>query len=216
MHLITPRFYILGVGVFCAATALLACSAPSPDGLYGPGLTAAAGVGGGAGQAGGRGGVEGTDAGEAGAGGSGGEAAEAGVGGSETWDAALPDAEVMVDAGSDAALPPCGGAFLEGVCWYLGVVGEDESCDEVCEPRGGFDPDAIAFIGTADQGGSSEDCNAVMDALQADGAGMIASVELDAGIGCHLFEAERQWVMDTDFDPEDSFQGAGLACGCNE
>ena len=136
-------------------------------------------------------------------------------------DAAAPSEPLVPDAGSEPAPPPppeCGGALLDGICWYLG--GDGEACNDVCATRGGFDPAATEWVGTPDQGGSIESCTAVLDVL-----GELPGVVTEGfrpdelGFGCHVFldaagAASAWWLTAPEFSPAVFDPSARLACGC--
>ena len=203
--------------------AMLACNAPSRAGLFGRGSTGEMGS---AGQSnGGSSGANG-DAGRAGAGGGdggragfGGGASGAPAGGMSGTDAdAAVDAADVPEAGVDAGLS-CEGTLLDGICWYLGPEGE--SCSEVCEDRGGFNPAALAVIGTASQGGSPESCSVLLEVLDATANQVVVQGTQMAGIGvgCHLFDAQAGywwWLESPDFSQAASLDGGSIVCGCNE
>lgn len=212
------------VGVVALFITHLACNAPSTDGLYGSGNSGAAGLRGMGGSGGGLGGA-GTGGGGGGSGGANGSVGGAsGDGGSagaavlEPPDASAADAEVPSDGGVDAARA-CGGALFGGICWYLGAVGE--SCNQVCALRGAFNPAAIEVVGTEAQGGSREECSAVLEVLLGDpGPETAAGTQPVQGVGCHLYEDQgelfRWWLSSPEFSADASLAGVPLACGCNE
>jgi hypothetical protein len=130
----------------------------------------------------------------------------------------LPEDE-FEDALEDPILEPtpaCGpeGALLWDICWYLGDPGQ--SCQEVCESRGGYHEDTPQYVGTTGQGGSIEECNAIFDAL-----GYLSTVNEGyrgdgLGLGCHRWnDGVLWWLESPDFDPGDGTGGAQLVCGCN-
>jgi hypothetical protein len=174
------------------------------------------------GGSGGESGLGGSAAGDGGNGSVGGASGNSGAGGMAVLDppdASAADAAVTSDGGIDAGRS-CNGALMNAICWYLGPVGE--SCNEVCEPRGGFDPAAIEVVGTEAQGGSVEECTAVLDVLFADpGTAAQSGTQAVQGVGCHLYEDQegevtRWWLSAPPFNPDASLVGVPLACGCNE
>ena len=140
--------------------------------------------------------------------------------------AELPSAPRTPDAGSPPPSPPdpppiepeCGGALLDGICWYLGDL--DQACDTVCAPHGGFDPSSTAWTGTPEQGGSIEACTALLEALGAPPASVTEGFREDElGFGCHLFVDEAGatsawWLTAPAFSPAVSNPSARLVCGC--
>jgi hypothetical protein len=206
--------------------AVLACNAPSRDGLFGRGGTGATGLAGSAGQSNGgsssaNGGSAGSAGASAGSGGNGGTAGSSGgASGAEAGGAGgtYVDAATVPETGLDAGLS-CQGLPLDGICWYLGPAGE--SCSEVCEDRGGFNPAATAVIGTASQGGSLERCSALLEVL--DGTANQDVVQgtqvAGIGVGCHVFDATAGywwWLESPDFSEDASLAGGSIVCGCNE
>jgi hypothetical protein len=211
--------------------AVLACNAPSPEGLFGRGGTGSTGLAGGAGQStGGTSSTNGGSAGSAGASvaGNGGDGGLPGSGGGTSGAPAgggggggggvYADAASLPETGLDAGLS-CEGTLRDGICWYLGPDGE--SCVEVCDERGGFNPAAIAVIGTASQGGSIESCSALLEVL--DGTAnqeVVQGTQVEGfGVGCHLFDAQAGywwWLESPDFSEGASLAGGSIVCGCNE
>lgn len=207
---------------------MLACSAPSSSGLYGPYRPADAGSGGqsstgGSSSEGGSSGNPG-DAGldgsaesgtsSLGGGGTGGSPS-GGMGGNA--DAGRQDAGGTPDAGGDAGAQ-CGGTLLDGICWYLGAL--DQSCNQVCASRAGFNPAAIPVVGTPAQGGTLENCSALLQALLGnDDEAVVEGTQVaGAGVGCHLFDASagsRWWLTTPDFSPDVGIVGGQIVCGCN-
>lgn len=205
--------------------AVLACNAPSRDGLFGRGGTGSMGS---AGRS--NGGSSSANGGNAGAsvGGSGGNVGQAGssggVSGGPTSGVGGTEADAAVDAGNvtetglDAGLS-CEGTLLDGICWHLGPEGE--SCSEVCADNGGFNPAATAVIGTASQGGSLESCSALLEVLDGTANQNVVQGTQVAGIGvgCHLFDAQAGywwWLESPDFSEDASLTGGSIVCGCNE
>src|SRR5688572_1192862 len=127
-----------------------------------------------------------------GGGGNGGAVADAGsnqpdsgdISAEPASDASVTDSGGPADGGVDAGGRACAGTLLDDVCWYLSAV--NQSCNQTCSTRGGFDSASLAFIGTTQQGGSVEQCARVFDVLL--GAGAVqAGTRTDAGAGCHVF-----------------------------
>ncbi len=115
-------------------------------------------------------------------------------------------------------VPACGGALLQGSCWYLGDVGE--ACVDVCATRGGFAQASAALIGTPAQGGSVEGCTAVLQALGALPGVVTEGFREDGlGLGCHLYleltGAEvAWWLTSPDLSPQAFSTQSRQACGC--
>jgi hypothetical protein len=126
--------------------------------------------------------------------------------------------EVFEDA-IDAILEPtpdCGpeGALLWDICWYLGDAGQ--SCRDVCASHGGYHEDTPEYVGTAGQGGSLEECNAIFDALGYMGTVNEGFRSDGLGLGCHRWiDGGLWWLENPDFDPGDGTGSAQLVCGCN-
>jgi hypothetical protein len=136
-------------------------------------------------------------------------------------DAAAPNEPLAPDAGNEPVPPlepECGGALLDGICWYLGGAGE--ACNDVCATRGGFEPAATAWVGTPAQGGSIESCTAVLSALgELPGLVTEGFREDELGLGCHIFldaaaAASAWWLTAPEFSPAAFATSARLACGC--
>jgi len=114
--------------------------------------------------------------------------------------------------------PECGGALVDGVCWYLGEL--DQACDTVCAAHGGVEPASSARIGTPEQGGSIEACAAILEALGEPSASLMEGFrEDDLGFGCHLFvdadgATSAWWLTSPAFSPTVSNPNARLVCGC--
>jgi hypothetical protein len=129
------------------------------------------------------------------------------------------------DAGSDVAeVPPgaslsdagvaCAGIELFGICWYLGTAGA--SCDDTCSPHGGPSDAALARVGTRAQGGSPEECRAVLIGLGQPADVVTATRPDDRGVGCHLYGFARDpyWLTGPTFQTSDQLSLARIACGC--
>jgi len=195
------------------------CNAPSTDGLYSrAGAGGSAGSSGGNCGSGGNGGPAGAagDAsapgGSGGAGGSGAAGGAGGTNGAELDAGNVGDAEV--DAGAEAG-PTCSGTLIDELCWHLGELGA--SCTATCAARGGFDARAIPIIGSDDQGGTLDQCTAVLEILLGEEADTDNAND-SVGVGCHLEgnDQERVWLDQPDFSPDDSLSDARIACACNE
>jgi hypothetical protein len=115
--------------------------------------------------------------------------------------------------------PVCGGALLQGACWYMGDLGQ--SCDDVCATHGGFSTAALALIGTPAQGGSLEGCTAVLQALGTFSGAVSEGFREDGlGLGCHLYlEAAGTeaawWLTAPDLSPQAFSAQTRQACGCS-
>ncbi len=199
------------------AAMLLACNAPSKEGLFGrSGAGGALGGGGSSGDGAGGSGASDDAGGSSGSSGSGGS----GQGGNGATGAG-GDLDAGADARDAAPDPPldagsiCSGTLLDELCWYLGEAGE--SCTQTCAERGGYDEAGTSIIGSDDQGGSVDQCKLILDAL--------LDVEADPnddndenGLGCHLRgnDEDRVWIENTDFSPDESANDARIACSCVE
>jgi len=127
-----------------------------------------------------------------------------------------PDSEPPIAPEPEPA--ECGGAVAAGSCWYVGAP--SQSCDDVCATRGGFDPSSIGVVGTPDQGGSIEGCDAVVQALGGP-AGVVneGTREDQLGFGCHVFidaegAASAWWLTSPEFSPSVADPSVQLLCGC--
>ena len=127
------------------------------------------------------------------------------------------DAEATEDATSaplaDAALA-CSGVEVFGICWYVGAQGA--SCVETCAAHGGYRDAASAYVGTVAQGGSAAECDALLSAL-GEGSPASEGQRTDgAGLGCHLFGAQRDpyWLESPSFDAASRLGAVRVVCGC--
>ena len=149
-------------------------------------------------------------------------------------DAGPSGAPLTPDAGVERPSPPvsppppaeppppaaaeCAGVPLGDVCWYLGELGQ--TCNGVCASRGGFDAASLAFIGSPEQGGSLEACDAILQALgEAPALVTEGFRDDDLGFGCHLFvdaagATSGWWLTAPAFAPTVSDPSARLVCGC--
>ncbi|MFT3922258.1 MAG: hypothetical protein QM778_06965 [Myxococcales bacterium] len=125
-----------------------------------------------------------------------------------------PPADDNGDQGEDTDSVACDTSLL-GVCWYLGAYGQ--SCRQTCEAHGGYDARTPTFVGSSAQGGSAENCHAVLSALGSTG-NVVASTRPDElGLGCHQWSTGiNYWLngLGQGFDPDDSGVSARIACGC--
>ncbi len=145
------------------------------------------------------------------------QSTDAGVAGSgEHSDSGSSAVEPIEEAGPRPPVEPeCGGVSYEEVCWYLGE--RAESCRDVCEERGGFDENALDFVGTAQQGGSLEHCARLLELLGASQPAREGRRVDGAGVGCHLYGSEEAWWLTAPaFDANDSLPTARRVCGCLE
>lgn len=113
--------------------------------------------------------------------------------------------------------PVCGtdGALLYGICWYLGDF--TENCYTVCSSHGGYDSDTPEYVGTPSQGGSIEECSAILEALGYSGTVSEGYREDGLGLGCHVWRDGGLWWLDSpDFEPGDTAENGQIVCGCNE
>jgi hypothetical protein len=198
---------------------LLACNAPSKDGLFG--RSGAGGSLGGSGAGGSSGGSGGSEA----SGDAGGSSGSGGTGGSGQGGSGAAGAGGDLDAGADAADaasdptldagPICSGTLVDELCWYLGEVGE--SCTDTCAERGGYDERGTPIIGSDDQGGSLEQCTLILEVLLNEAAETDNDNDGD-GLGCHLRgnDEDRFRIENTDFSPDESANDARIACSCIE
>jgi hypothetical protein len=115
----------------------------------------------------------------------------------------------------DAAPTACVGASVLGLCWYLGAPGD--SCVETCSARGGPDPRARSFVGTAGEGGSAEACQQILDALGYASRVMGGERDDGRGLGCHRWDNDVSWWLGRpDFDETSSMDSAQVVCACRE
>lgn len=130
-----------------------------------------------------------------------------------------------IDAGSDpGGAPPraspsdagagCAGIERFGICWYLGAAGA--SCDDTCSLHGGPSEAALARVGTSAQGGSPEECRAILIGLGQRADVVTATRPDDRGVGCHLYGFARDpyWLTRPSFETSDQLPLARIACGC--
>jgi hypothetical protein len=217
----TPKFCRSGTSARVArvllVSMLLACNAPSKDGLFsragaggilGSGGTAGSGDGSGGSDSGGEGGTAGQGLGGMGAAGQGGE----GAGGSSGLDGGI-DAADSAPPEPDAA-PVCTGTLVGELCWHLGELGD--SCVDTCASRGGYDDRGTSIIGSDAQGGSLAQCTVILETLLGEEANTNDDNSNDAGVGCHLRgdDEDRVWLEEADFAPDESDTEARIACSC--
>lgn len=129
-----------------------------------------------------------------------------------------PPTDAGSDAGSDAGhdagtTAPCDGRRLFGLCWYLGAAGA--SCNTECAPHGGYDTRATSYIGTESQGGSYEECDAILDLLGRSSRLGEGKRDDDYGLGCHVWtDGDLWWLNTPQFRPSVSASGVRIVCGC--
>jgi hypothetical protein len=121
------------------------------------------------------------------------------------------------DAGVDASMPACGGERVFGLCWYLAQA--NTSCNQECSNKGGFDTRAVPYVGTADQGGSIEECAEILTALGKPKAVVAAKRSDGNGLGCHVWSngTDTYWLVDPPFSPSaavPSGTAVRIACAC--
>ncbi|HTV19797.1 MAG TPA: hypothetical protein VMG12_14025 [Polyangiaceae bacterium] len=113
---------------------------------------------------------------------------------------------------------PCGGRAVAGACWYLTAT--SQSCDDVCATRGGVSAASNAVVGTPEQGGSIEGCDAVLQAFGAPPGVVNEGFREDAlGFGCHVFidpdgTATAWWLTAPEPSPDVSDPSVRMVCGC--
>jgi hypothetical protein len=92
-----------------------------------------------------------------------------------------------------------------------------QSCTSVCAAHDGFDAESLGVLGTTAQGGSSDECAAVLTALLGETDVDVSVANEDVGIGCHVFgdEPGRWWTESPAFTPDSSLANARIACSCN-
>jgi hypothetical protein len=134
-----------------------------------------------------------------------------------TLDAGLDDVDEADSGASTAdqdASTPCAGQRLFGICWYLGAFGE--SCEQVCSAHGGYADAATLFTGARAQGGSPEECTAILGVLAADVPARTAFRGDGVGVGCHTFGLGENpyWLTLPNFEPSSRLRLARIACGC--
>lgn len=114
---------------------------------------------------------------------------------------------------------PCDGERIGRACWWFG--GNGESCDEVCDGKGGYLDATRTYAGS---GGSDLHCGAVMEAidpLHASGDPVTAVPELNENmtVGCgsdYMEEATTYRVFGRHTDGPSSLEYFRRACACGE
>jgi hypothetical protein len=110
----------------------------------------------------------------------------------------------------------CSGAVYSGICWYLAATGE--SCTQACASHGGPSSLAASHVGTTAQGGSRDECAAILALLGV--AGTVQSSMSISGVGCISYIGTTAsgpglyWVSTPAFSETASMEGAQPACGC--
>lgn len=138
-------------------------------------------------------------------------------------DAAVGGMDASVDAGSpaldaslDASVPSrvcAAGKQYGGYCWFLGPTAR--SCNTACAAHGGYES-SLEWIGTPAQGGSLEHCGALLTLLVG-GAPETPTGgyrEDGNGLGCHLYDKQRWWLIAPDFDPAAAYLKTRIVCSC--
>ena len=127
------------------------------------------------------------------------------------------------DGGADAGSEPdsevdtahaceIGGVLYGDICWFLGELGQ--SCQTVCDGRGGTHPDTPKYIGSSSQGGSQDSCAAIFEAL---GYAVFVATSYGmngGGLGCYENNGSYYWRANQDFDQAANYFGAARVCGC--
>lgn len=127
------------------------------------------------------------------------------------------DSETSISLGDQSDTEdtdPCGeGALVDGLCWYLGEP--NQSCYDVCETRGGYDPDTRFYVGTREQGGHWEECIYILNALEQEGYLYLGERDDGLGLGCFRWaDGDYYWLYAPDFDPSHKAYKAQAACAC--
>jgi hypothetical protein len=119
-------------------------------------------------------------------------------------------------SGGASTTVECSGVSVNGICWHFGKNGE--SCVQACADHGGHDPAATAWIGTATQGGSLENCTAILAALNVSPAPIVGFRTDGVGLGCmsYLPTGVTFWHAAPEFDPAAQMADSRLACGCKK
>jgi hypothetical protein len=124
------------------------------------------------------------------------------------------------DDGTTDTLPECyGGQRFDNLCFYLGEP--NHNCIEACESRGGYNERSPEYVGTMIDGGSEENCAAILPSLLGWGYGYVKSWSLQPigqGLGCHLstLSGGLFYGWDVPFDETHKNIYARRVCGCGE
>jgi hypothetical protein len=132
---------------------------------------------------------------------------DTGVAQDATAEAATPDAAV-----TEAEVPSCGGTRVFDRCWYLAP--SNVSCNQHCTNHGGYNNETESYVGTPSQGGSLENCSAVLNALGRPSQ-VAEGTRDDIGFGCHLWQgADPWWLSSPNFDPSAAADVVSIVCAC--
>ncbi len=132
-------------------------------------------------------------------------------------DSSFKDTENNTDQDSDSEFSSgvCGrGVDVYGICWFLGAP--FQSCTEVCQSRGGVDPNSFAYVGNPEQGGNRDKCSAILFYLLRV-YGYVYSIQAPTaqGLGCYRFmDGNLYWIRDLAFNPNEKTYGVEVVCGC--
>ena len=130
-------------------------------------------------------------------------------------DASVDAGSPAVDAGRDASVSArvcASGKEHGGYCWFLG--GTQQSCNAACAAHGGYES-SLEWTGTTAQGGSLERCDALLTLLQGYTAKITAGYRQDGrGLGCHVYQNGRWWLVDPAFSPAASYLKTRIVCSC--
>lgn len=122
------------------------------------------------------------------------------------------DAEDVEELYDETDPPPCTGTQLDGFCWHLGA--EEDGCDDTCAGHGGYHPATRTFAGS---GGTSSNCDRVLDALGLPGPGTTDELRASGvGVGCFYMNLvnQRYWVQDVATSDTATYIRARRACAC--
>ena len=118
---------------------------------------------------------------------------------------------------------PCAGISDFGICWYLGVLGNN--CITTCAPNGGTSPNTAVYIGPSAQGGDAN-CALILSKLGVTGS--IQDVPAQFPVGCMDYlpnsdagvgvPAGPAWVSVVNvplaYDDTIVYPNGKRACGC--
>jgi hypothetical protein len=107
-----------------------------------------------------------------------------------------------------------GGVDEYGICWYMS--NELQNCTLTCESRGGVAPEASAYVGSIEQGGSREECAFLLNLILKSYVNVIAipAPATQQGLGCYRFMDGLYWITDIPFDAGEGCYGTQIVCGC--
>lgn len=105
-----------------------------------------------------------------------------------------------------------GGAAVGGYCWYYAA--DNTSCTTTCSGHGGYNAATLTYAGTS---GTTANCDAVMTAIGAPGAGT-SSTGCGLGVGCvyDVATPARFICTGTATNAADAYAGGRRACACNQ